>query len=96
MKNAAFFRFKIKERIGIKVDDDRGTAVEKLAAIVNFINSIQYIMGLELVNDWTSSLFMNIVTWCFLGYTMYIEFPTLSCFVLLGGSALTLTVYTSQ
>lgn len=82
----------------LKKFDKLATATERMSAIIEYINVFGYIIGVEVKDDWrmnnraTFTLFLILITLWLIGYTLYAQFPSLSCVELLGGLALTLMV----
>lgn len=78
--------------------DKQRTAVERINGIIDFIVSLSYVVGVEFTNDWYFNYraWMTLIiigsgTWL-ISYTFYVEFPTLKCVELCGGTAFTLMV----
>lgn len=94
-----FLYFKFKDKIDEMTLGKSRTAVEKFSTIFNFINKIAYFVGVEFQDDWHFSnrrsmrtlLLIIVISWL-LVYSLCVEFPTLSCVELLGGSSLVVMV----
>ncbi|XP_037037213.1 odorant receptor 67d-like [Bradysia coprophila] len=85
------------ENLLTKKFDELPTITKRMSAIMDFINFFGYFVGVEIKLNWQMNnrstftlLLIFIVTWL-IGYTLYAQFPSLSCVELLGGSALLLS-----
>lgn len=90
--------FKLKNRYGKKTIDAWETHVDKLTAVVDVINAMGYILGIEFANEWYINkrcqftlVLILFTSWVWF-YSLYVEYQTLNALVLIGGLAFILTV----
>lgn len=93
-----FMHFKLKTKLFKKNVEEPRTALDRMNAVLNFINTIAYMPGIEFVDDWKPNkrqVFAAVVNFSKLSsiiYTLLIAFPSRDNVLLAGAFAFNVIV----